>query len=81
MGTSVMHFPSTWCPLAAAARVLLRVWAAALLQHQRYYAEEGGMGGGLFSMSEPGHRSQWTSTLALHYLLSANILAGGKVSG
>lgn len=73
-----MQFPSTWCPLTAAARALLRVWAAVLLQHQHYYGEEGGS---CFSMSEPGHRSQWTTTLALHYLLSASVPAGGHVSG
>lgn len=75
-GSSVMQFPSTWCPLTGAPS--LRVWAAALLQHQHY---DGVEGRGCCSMSEPGHRSQWTSTLALHYLLFANIPAGGHVSG
>ena len=77
-GTSVMQFPSTLRPLAAAAGALPSSVGCCFIATSALWW--GGGGGPAFSMSEPGHRSPWTSTPALHYLHSASIPAGGHVS-
>lgn len=77
-GTAVMQFPSTLRPLAAAAGALPSSVGCCFIATSALWW--GGGGGPAFSMSEPGHRSPWTSTPALHYLLSASIPAGGHVS-
>lgn len=65
-----MQFPSTWSPLTGAPS--FQMWAAAILQHQHY----DGVTGSSSPCLNLSHRSQWTSTLALHYQLLASVPAG-----